>query len=248
MKPVFKKIIRHLISRDFYESLDGGLSVLRNATFKSDGMITTHNVDFLNEALFEKSFQKGLGGIPAVLVDDIFSSIRWRAHICCWAANQAAQLEGDFVECGVWYGVLSRTIAEYISFHKTNKNFYLLDTFGNLGRNDRKEYDPDIYDVVKKRFSEFDNVHLIRGFVPDTLTQVPSKKISYLSIDMNGVEPERHALNFFYEKMVPGGVIYFDDYGWAGHANLKLMIDDFFRDKPENILYMPTGQGIVIKI
>lgn len=65
---------------------------------------------------------------------------------------------------------------------------------------------------------------------------------------MNGIEPERHALEFFYEKMVPGGVIYFDDYGWPGYVELKRMIDNFFRDKPENILYMPTGQGIVIKI
>lgn len=248
MRKILKNISKYVLPRQMYEAFDGGLSIMRRATYKSDGMITLHNVDFLSDPRFKISFQKGLEDIPRDLVENVFESIRWRAHICCWAANQAINLKGDFVECGVWYGVLARTIAEYTQFQRFNKNFYLLDTFGNLGRSDRVEYEPDIYDVVKKRFSDFENVHLVRGHVPGTLSQVPSESIAYLSIDMNAVEPERHALNYFYQKMVPGGIIYFDDYGWAGHRDLKVMIDEFFNDKPESILYMPTGQGIVIKV
>lgn len=84
--------------------------------------------------------------------------------------------------------------------------------------------------------------------MPDTLLQVPSEKIAYLSIDMNGIEPERQALSYFYDKIVPGGVIYFDDYGVAGYEGLKAMVDKFFEDKPETVMYIPTGQGIVVKL
>jgi hypothetical protein len=237
------------MSRELYGALDGGLSILKESTYKSDGLATIHSSDFLNEEKFEQSFNRSLNGIPPHLVESIFRHIKWRAHICCWAANQARNLEGDFVECGVWYGVLSKTIAEYTNFNEClTKKFYLLDSFGALGRSDRQEYEPDIYEIVKERFSDYENVELIRGIIPDSLKMVTSEKISYLSIDMNGVEPEKAALHYFYNKMVSGGVIYFDDYGFSGHKELKVMIDNFFEDKPEKILYMPTGQGIVIKI
>lgn len=248
MNPIAKAAIRHLIPASLYDQLNGGLSILRNATFKDDGMATVHNADFLSDPKFQASFRKGLEDIPTDLVANTLGAMRWRAHICCWAASQAMSLEGDFVECGVWYGVLSRTLAEYTNFSDSGKNFYLLDPWGSIGRADRQAYEPDIFDAVTRRFSGVKNIKMIRGFVPQTLTQVPSEKIAYLSIDMNAVEPERHALHYFYEKIVKGGIIYFDDYGWAGHSELKAMIDDFFQDKPESILYMPTGQGIVVKL
>ena len=83
MNPIIKKIIRNLIPNKLYSSLDGGLSILKEASYKSDGMITIHNVDFLNEPLFLHSFKKGLEDIPIELVDKIFKTIKWRAHICC---------------------------------------------------------------------------------------------------------------------------------------------------------------------
>lgn len=248
MNPTLKSVVRHLMPASLYDQLNGGLSILKQATFKEDGMATVHNADFLKEPRFQASFQKGLEDIPADLVASALGAMRWRAHICCWAAGQAAHLEGDFVECGVWYGVLSRTLAEYTNFDTLDKKFYLLDPWGNINRSDREAYEPDIYDAVARRFSGFKNVQLVRGFVPDTLPQVISEKVAYLSIDMNAVEPERHALEYFYPRMVKGGVIYFDDYGWAGHSKLKAMIDSFFSGKPESVLYMPTGQGIVVKI
>lgn len=225
----------------------GARSMFKHATYKADGMLTTHNVDFLTDPKFARSFAAAMDGIPANLATNVFSALGWRAHVCCWAANQAMQVEGDFVECGVWYGVLSRALAEYTDFGASGKQMYLLDPWGGLTLGDSDSYEPDIYDAVQARFAKFSNVHMIRGLVPDTLAQVPSEKIAYLSIDMNGVEPERAALELFYPKVVRGGVIYFDDYACAGHPALKQMIDGFFADKPETIMYIPTGQGIVVK-
>ena len=247
MHPVIKSLALRLLPKELALQLNGGLSLLKQATYKADGMLTVHNVDFLRDPLFAKSFSAAMDDIPEPLVREVFSALQWRAHVCCWAANQAMKVEGDFVECGVWYGVLSKAILEYTNFGESKKQMYLLDPWGGLVLGESDSYFPDIYNKVKNRFSKFSNVHLIRGLVPETLKSVPSGKIAYLSIDMNGVEPERQALEFFYSKMVSGGVIYFDDYGWAGHSLLKKMIDGFFKDKPETILYMPSGQGIVVK-
>ena len=87
----------------------------------------------------------------------------------------------------------------------------------------------------------------MRGFVPDILNSIQPRKISYLSIDMNGAIAERKTLERYYDLIVPGGVIYFDDYGW-NYPELRNTVDEFFSDKPEKLLHFPSGNSIVVKL
>ena len=43
---------------------------------------------------------------------------------------------------------------------------------------------------------------------------------------MNITEPEIEAANYFWDKMVPGGVIILDDYGFTAHINQKHAFDE----------------------
>ena len=47
--------------------------------------------------------------------------------------------------------------------------------------------------------------------------------------------------------MNPGGIILCDDYGFLTCPGAKTAMDAFFADKPEEIVNLPTGQGLVIK-
>ena len=88
---------------------------------------------------------------------------------------------------------------------------------------------------------------MVRGLVPDVLDKVDVKKIAYLGIDMNGHIPERLTLERYYERVVTGGVIYFDDYGWE-YPKLREVVEEFFLDKPESLLHFPSGNSIVVKL
>jgi hypothetical protein len=48
------------------------------------------------------------------------------------AAWSVREKEGDFVECGVNRGGLSRAVIHYVDFEKLNKRFWLLDTYEGL--------------------------------------------------------------------------------------------------------------------
>jgi O-methyltransferase len=63
---------------------------------------------------------------------------------------------------------------------------------------------------------------------------------------MNSSEPERKALEHFYPKMLSGGIIYFDDYGW-GYPELRKVVDEFFSNKPEKLIHFPSGNSIIVK-
>lgn len=225
--------------------------VKQNTTYLADGFATTHFVAFLNDKKFLSAYEKSMGFTdPQLIAKFATTDIRWRAHIATWAAQRALRLEGDFIECGVWYGLLSKTICEYLNFDsQTTKTFYLVDTWGDPCEKSLNHpgFPDDVFDVVKKRFEPYKNVKLVRGHVPNILDSIPVKKISYLSIDMNGDFAERRTLEKYYELLVPGAIIYFDDYGW-NYPKLRETVDDFFKDKPEFLLHFPSGNSIVVKL
>jgi hypothetical protein len=226
-------------------------------TYSHDLLYTYHNADFLRESLFAKAYALGKKTDKDLLLKDY--DIEWRVHVLCWAASNAIKLQGDFVDCGVHTGIYARAVIHYTNFKKTKKKYYLLDTFNGLDekystteelkRNNKMGYNKrgDIYAEVCETFKDF-NVRVIKGAVPTTLPLVKSKKIAYLSIDMNCVKPEFDALNFFWDKMVKGGVIILDDYGYANSTNdQKKAHDAFALSKGIKILTLPTCQGLIIK-
>ena len=223
------------------------------ATFFGDGFYTSLHVGFLNDKKLSLAFDKSLSDVGSEFNKTVrYINPKWRAHIVTWAAKQAIKLDGDFIACGVYWGLLEKTLCEYVNFEQlANKKFYLVDTWGdpktaNLNHQLYK-YPDDIFHLVKERFAKYSNVELVRGVVPEILDDVPVNKIAYLSIDMNGDVAERATLERYYNKIVPGGVIYFDDYGW-NYPKLRATVDEFFSDKPETLLHFPSGNSIVIKL
>jgi hypothetical protein len=221
-------------------------------TYCEDGLLTIHNADFMKDPAFSKAYELGKAtgswgkGDPS-----------WRVYICCWAALRGKSLEGDLVECGVNKGGFSRAVMQYINFQNLHKHFWLLDTFCGLSDKYITEEERtqgiatgtyvECYSEVVETFKEFENVHIIRGTVPDTLVHVNAKKVCYLSIDMNCVGPEIAAADFFWDKLVSGAVIVLDDYGWKKHIHQKRAFDEFAKGKNVHILSLPTGQGLIFK-
>lgn len=224
--------------------------------YDEDELMTAHNCDFVNEERFGRCYGEAVRAGLA-----ISETIRWRAHVVCWAAQRGASLEGDFVECGVNRGFLSKIVMDYVSFSLlTSKTFYLMDTFDGFAEKYLTEqeakkikaldkgggYTP-CYAQVLETFRAIPNAKIVKGAIPDTLTQVASSRIAYLSIDMNCVMPEIAAAEYFWGKLVPGAAVVLDDYGHAGHELQKKAFDDFARRHGVPILSIPTGQAIILK-
>lgn len=64
---------------------------------------------------------------------------------------------------------------------------------------------------------------------------------------MNSYLPELATLEYFYPKLIPGGVIYLDDYGWHGYEKLREVVDEFFENKPDKLLHLASGNSIIVK-
>lgn len=228
-------------------------------TYARDGLITDHNHEFIRDPHFETAYRRG---VQAAQTD---YNIQWRTHIAIWAAFTASKLPGDFVECGVSWGFLSSAIMEYLDWNQRDKTFYLLDTFNGIDeqlltdaertsgaiKNNRRMLEHGYYtanvESVRKNFSDWKNVQIIQGTVPGTLTQVPTNQVAYLHIDMNCATPEIAAFEYFWPKLVPGGMVLLDDYGFGRHEEQKRAMDDCARQQGVMVASLPTGQGLIIK-
>lgn len=218
----------------------------KESTFFGDGVATIRFSEHLTAGKLFDAYEGAWEGINSNWLTKTKVDIRLRAHICTWAANQVKDLEGDFFEFGTYFGILPMTICRYLNFEEVNKNFYLYDTWGPLPGY-HTSYPDDIYELVKQRFKKYRNVQLVRGLIPEAIKYHQIDKIAYMSLDMNSSEPERAVLDLLFEKVVPGGIIYFDDYGWGEKSKLRETVDEFFSNKRETLLHFPSGNSIVIK-
>ena len=225
-----------------FQSLIGYIDV--GNLFTGDNLFTfAKNLGFLSDAEFMRIFNDQTDGL-------VEESTVWRVHTLCWAAHRALAIDGDFVECGSHRGTSSRIIVEYLGFAAVEKRFVMFDLFEDIGQSKLQNY-PDleggIYDFVKSRFAGYPNADVVRGFVPDILEGNTPEKIAFLHIDMNNVEAEIGALDLLFDRVVPGGSIVLDDYGWKAYEEQMVAEEKFFGDRGYRILEMPTGQGLVIK-
>jgi hypothetical protein len=259
-----KKNIRNIINvagYDITRSQKQSAKVIINSfppnIYDQDSLRTSHNHDFMNDSEFMKSYKRGVKACE----EDY--NMHWRVHVALWIASQAKNMEGDFVECGVNKGFLSSSIMSYVDWNSLKKRFFLFDTFRGIdenymsdeekkkGRLDfHKEMYSECYETVKKNFSEFNGVHIVRGSIPETLS-LPVlddvEQVCFLSIDMNCVAPEIAAAEFFWNKMVKGAWALLDDYAYVGYDEQKKAFDAFARSKGIDILSLPTGQGLYRK-
>lgn len=221
-------------------------------TYNQDGLATTHNADFMTDPRFAAAYAAGQSTGSWT-----FGDLHWRAYVICWAAARCAELPGDFVECGVNRGGFALAVVRYVDFAALEKRFFLLDTYEGLVDSritaEEKalgirsgEYEP-CYEAALRTFADFDNVVVIKGPVPDTLPLVDAERVSFLSLDMNTREPEIAAANHFWDRLVPGGMMVLDDYGWRKHLEQKRAFDQFAQERGTEVLALPTGQGLILK-
>ena len=100
--------------------------------------------------------------------------------------------------------------------------------------------------AARRTLAEF-RVKLYPGWIPDRFTEVADRRFCFVHIDVDLYEPTRDSIDFFYPRMVPGGVMLFDDHGSAMSPGAAKAIDDFVADRPEPLIEAPSQQAFLIK-
>ena len=173
-------------------------------------------------------------------------------------AKSVQNIEGDIAECGVYKGAGS-----YLMLHANKdkgKTLHIFDSFEGLSdpeevdapKRDRafswKKNDLSVpEEQVRKNLQEFSNIKYYKGWIPDRFSEVSEKKFSLVHIDVDLYQPTLESVKFFYDRMSVGGLIICDDYGFETCPGARKAMDEFVENKPETVVHLTSGHGIIIK-
>ncbi len=181
-----------------------------------------------------------------------------RSYMLYQYANYAAKLpQGDVAQLGVYKGGTAKMIAE--CFKRTNKNIYLFDTFEGLPpssqadgkKNQALKTENDFNDVdfreVEELFRPYTSVVLKKGFFPQTAHDLTDARFSFVYLDADLYQSTKDGLNFFYPRMLPGGVIMLDDYGTPIWPGIQKAVQEFCEEQNISAVSPTWWQGLIIK-
>lgn len=153
-------------------------------------------------------------------------------------------VDGDIVECGVAYGNGLITFATLAKLEGKGRKVYGFDSFEGFPT-------PSIFDkshrasmkgeygdanqnyvarVIKN--ANVGEVQLVKGYVEDT-AKTYKGKIALLYIDLDLYEGYKSTLEAMFDKVVPGGVIAFDEYDDPKWPGAKKAVDEFLAKQPK---------------
>lgn len=202
----------------------------------------------------------------------------WNDLYNCWIQNSSRNNKGDLVrlyfllnqieyiktnnvngsiaEVGVFKGSTAKL------FHQNfpNRKIFLFDTFKGFDSRDtshEKESSganeggwTSTIEQVKNFVGESPLVSFIQGYFPDTTASLNSKEVySLVHLDADLYNPQFSGLEYFYPRVVKGGVIIIHDCN-NEYFGSRRALDEFFLNKPETPVIIPdkSGSAVVIKL
>jgi len=166
-------------------------------------------------------------------------------------ARAAASLGGSMAEAGVYRGGTARLICEV----KGSATLHLFDVFDSLHTNapspGAAEEIRDYFGAfhapaaeVRKLFARDTDVQIHPGVFPDSARSLDGERYSFVHLDLDLERGTFDALEYFYPRLIPGGILIGDDYTLAG---VRRAFDRYFEDLPGRVVSLPWAQALVTK-
>ena len=177
-------------------------------------------------------------------------------YSCYQFLKQVAPLEGHVAEFGVFQGGSAYFMASVMEHIKVDqkKKLLLFDSFSGLpDKNSVDYFEKGSFrsgigpEQLKHLLSEFNQVQIFEGAFKDTLENSGIEKLSLAHIDCDQYAPTKYLCEHLYEKMVPGGIMMFQDYSLGITYGERIAVDSFFKDKRESVLFGYDKAAFIIK-
>jgi len=163
-------------------------------------------------------------------------------------------LSGNIAEGGVFQG----EFAKYMNRFFPDRKLYLFDTFEGFDMRDvqvEKEHsfsksvegyhNITHIDIVKEKMPHKENCIFKKGYFPDSAHDVDDDFV-FVNLDFDLYNPTSAGLEFFYPRLVKGGILLVHDYFSDVYMGVKQAVDEF-RNKYK-VPLCPIGDEISIAI
>jgi len=170
--------------------------------------------------------------------------------------------DNSICEIGVYKGGSANFMANYrerTGKDKTSK-MILIDTFEGIPYKDDIDHPTALgafadtsYESICNFFSPYKNTYIYKGLVEDYIKEYnkttelfgESLKFSFVHIDVDVYEAHKVCFDFFYPRMVKGGIILLDDYDCPEWKGAKKATEEFCVKTGLKVINAGTQQGVI---
>lgn len=174
------------------------------------------------------------------------------------ALKNTEKVNGDVAEVGAYQG--GNALCSILSpAWKNDRNYYIFDSFEGFpdaSANDPLSAKKGTYHVdisvheIRNSFHSLNRAKIIKGFIPETFTQLPSdNRFSLVFYDCDLYQPALDTFAYFWDRLNPGGAILVHDYFAepGGYEGVKKATDEFFSNTTAKIIAIPSSTMALIK-
>ena len=151
---------------------------------------------------------------------------------CVDMFKQCSGIEGDVAECGVGFGQTTFILDPHVL--STGKKILAFDTFSGLPYDDQivtphrcKRGEMNCGELFFSRFRALNKTSIkpVAGLIENTLKEYSANKFCFVWLDLDLYQATSFAYKFFEDRMSPGGIIGFHDYGFIRCPGVSIVVD-----------------------
>lgn len=204
--------------------------------------------------LLDNEFQRAFSTVKNFTLVD-----QYRCYELWQLVTESRKLNGALIEIGVWRGGTGGIIAKSAELSGINDTVYLCDTFAGVpkaGSMDSTYRGGEHADASEAKVNELltenlnlTNTRILSGIFPEeTAKLVNDDKFRFCHIDVDVYQSAKDIINWIWPKIVVGGFIVYDDYGFGGCDGITRFVNEERNQKDRIIIHNLNGHAIVLKI
>ena len=161
---------------------------------------------------------------------------KYRCYELWQLVEESAKLKGALLEVGVWKGGSGALIAKKASLNRIKDKVYLCDTFAGVvkaGEQDSTYKGGEHADTSKVTVEEvinkleLDNTRILVGIFPEETSKlVDDETFRFCHIDVDVYQSAKDIMGWLWPKLVVGGIVVFDDYGFFGCDGVTRFVNE----------------------
>lgn len=180
--------------------------------------------------------------------------------------RQSLPLDGLIAECGCFRGLSSYLLCSSLKLADagfTGHGYRIFDSFSGLSTPQPEDNVPDgtpnatalrqmtqagyfaaSIDVVRQSLREFPDIEYFPGWIPTAFPDEQQARYRFVHVDVDVYQPTRDCLEYFYPRLMPGGILVSDDYSWPG---ARKAIEEFCAARSLEFRTTPHKQAYIVR-
>jgi O-methyltransferase len=181
----------------------------------------------------------------------------WRCYELWTMVGELREVPGAIVEVGVWRGGSGAIMATRAKALEIPDPVYLCDTWEGVVKTGELDtyyrdgkHDDTSREIVEALVQQLglDNVELLQGVFPEeTGDRIADRNLRLCHVDVDVYQSAKDVFDWAWERLSPGGLAVFDDYGFPACPGVTKFVDEQRGRADRLVLHNLNGHGIVVK-